>query len=555
MSSRSSRNKKLRVQTGAAIPTGDQRSKLAYKFAKYIIKHFQDSKAAYVQQFLEPVDEEADKAPHYYKIIKHPMDLTTIMQELESGEYHSTTDVRASFERMLNNCFEYITFSDSPVYRKGKKFQNAFLKKWDEKDDWIRERAAESDESSEVEIEDDSIEGRLHDTPDDGRNDDENESTEEASEDDNEQSRNHVLQGSDLSKGVQEVETSEESEILDETSEESSSSEDGAESRYAQSDNSTEDDTNDSSEESLHETSDDDPMEGIDPSNIYASDNDDTSDNVLPETLETHIFQGDDSEEDDPPKKPVQKSRARKKDGSKRHFGLGINNKRLLDTGSATESSTPSSPQQQPLATEQPTATRTDASSHSDASSAEQGPAKRPRLEPSAESPSDSSLQSPTRQPRIQEPAKRSQQPPITEERYNPAMISSSFSSLIHLRSLSGPFRAVLSNMVAEQITSLTTRITTNAEGEFNQHLYIWNLLCRNEQHLVSERVWKVKAMDKVGRMQFNDITTLAVKEHVKTAFKETVMELWGRAKKELDREAAALSACFDRHDGSTSNV
>jgi hypothetical protein len=52
--------------------------------------------------FREPVD--ASAVPDYYKIIKNPMDLTTVRQKLTSDAYTSVQEFRDDVERIYTNC-------------------------------------------------------------------------------------------------------------------------------------------------------------------------------------------------------------------------------------------------------------------------------------------------------------------------------------------------------------------------------------------------------------------------------------------------------------------
>jgi hypothetical protein len=162
MSSSQPHNDKSPARTREGFPTGEQKMKLNYKFAKYVIISFLNSKADYVQPFLKPVDSEADGASDYYTVIKTPMDLSTMLQELEDGEYRQVSDVEDSFDRMFKNCAKYHPSSE-PAYLRGQHFKGAFCKIWDAKDDWIEERAARSHGSSDEDVADGGIEGMLRD--------------------------------------------------------------------------------------------------------------------------------------------------------------------------------------------------------------------------------------------------------------------------------------------------------------------------------------------------------------------------------------------------------
>lgn len=142
--------------------SSEQRAKLNYAFAHHVITTFLNSKARYVQPFLEPVD--AHDAPDYHDVIKHPMDLSTILKELESGKYTDLSDVKASFSLMFSNCSLYNpSTSVSGVYLKGCSFRRAFHTLWDKKTSWIKAQAAKLSDSSEEGLVDGNSENVLHD--------------------------------------------------------------------------------------------------------------------------------------------------------------------------------------------------------------------------------------------------------------------------------------------------------------------------------------------------------------------------------------------------------
>ncbi|KAI8141998.1 hypothetical protein BJV82DRAFT_616718 [Fennellomyces sp. T-0311] len=76
-----------------------------FKKCRRILGKIQRHKSALV--FLQPVDEELDGAPGYYKIIKKPMDLGTIRSKLEKGEYTTYQQMDEDIRLMLSNCFAY----------------------------------------------------------------------------------------------------------------------------------------------------------------------------------------------------------------------------------------------------------------------------------------------------------------------------------------------------------------------------------------------------------------------------------------------------------------
>ncbi|KXS17531.1 hypothetical protein M427DRAFT_54476 [Gonapodya prolifera JEL478] len=81
--------------------------------------------------FSLPVDPVQLGIPHYFDIIKHPMDLSTIRRKLDHQEYDSVDGFAADVRLMLSNCF---TFNppDTPVYQSGKRLEKVFEDKWRE---------------------------------------------------------------------------------------------------------------------------------------------------------------------------------------------------------------------------------------------------------------------------------------------------------------------------------------------------------------------------------------------------------------------------------------
>ncbi|KAF8971566.1 Bromodomain-containing protein [Flammula alnicola] len=79
--------------------------------------------------FYEPVDWQKLEIPSYPKIIKHPMDLSTIRKKLDSGEYDTAHKFYDDFKLMIRNCF---TFNPpaTPVNLAGKELQQLFDEKW-----------------------------------------------------------------------------------------------------------------------------------------------------------------------------------------------------------------------------------------------------------------------------------------------------------------------------------------------------------------------------------------------------------------------------------------
>ena len=59
-------------------------------------------KPTYMTPFKTPVD--PGEIPHYYAVIKNPMDLSTMFQKLVDGKYGFLSEVKADFQLIIENC-------------------------------------------------------------------------------------------------------------------------------------------------------------------------------------------------------------------------------------------------------------------------------------------------------------------------------------------------------------------------------------------------------------------------------------------------------------------
>lgn len=114
-------------QNSAAVLNQEQ-----LKFCRIVMNELFDQKhSAFVYPFYEPVDWVALEIPDYPKIIRRPMDLSTMSRKLEHGKYNSATAFENDFKLLINNCF---TFNGpaSPVNQMGDKLRILFYEKWRE---------------------------------------------------------------------------------------------------------------------------------------------------------------------------------------------------------------------------------------------------------------------------------------------------------------------------------------------------------------------------------------------------------------------------------------
>ncbi|KAI8811400.1 Bromodomain-containing protein [Cladochytrium replicatum] len=85
--------------------------------------------AQYNTPFLFPVDPIAQGVPHYFDIIKNPMDFSTVRKKLEQGEYGSMDEFQEDIRLMFRNCREF-NLKGSEVYEMGGKLEKIFDEKW-----------------------------------------------------------------------------------------------------------------------------------------------------------------------------------------------------------------------------------------------------------------------------------------------------------------------------------------------------------------------------------------------------------------------------------------
>uniref|UniRef100_A0A669ESW6 Bromodomain PHD finger transcription factor n=1 Tax=Oreochromis niloticus TaxID=8128 RepID=A0A669ESW6_ORENI len=95
-----------------------------YDGLRRILRSLQAHKMAW--PFLEPVD--TNDAPDYYRVIKEPMDLSTMEERLQKREYIKLTEFVADMTKIFDNC-RYYNPSDSPFYQCAEVLENFFVQK------------------------------------------------------------------------------------------------------------------------------------------------------------------------------------------------------------------------------------------------------------------------------------------------------------------------------------------------------------------------------------------------------------------------------------------
>ncbi|KAL1739176.1 Bromodomain-containing protein [Schizophyllum fasciatum] len=79
--------------------------------------------------FYEPVDHVLLNIPAYPKIIKNPMDMSTMRRKLDNDQYPSAQHFRDDFKLMIRNCFTFNP-KGTPVNQSGVELQRIFDEKW-----------------------------------------------------------------------------------------------------------------------------------------------------------------------------------------------------------------------------------------------------------------------------------------------------------------------------------------------------------------------------------------------------------------------------------------
>ncbi|MCJ1280737.1 hypothetical protein MMC26_000054 [Xylographa opegraphella] len=86
--------------------------------------------------FHNPVDPVALNIPTYHKIIKKPMDLSTVESKLKGGQYENAKEFESDIRLMFQNCYKFNPAGDN-VHTMGKAFEAAFDAEWNHKKEWI----------------------------------------------------------------------------------------------------------------------------------------------------------------------------------------------------------------------------------------------------------------------------------------------------------------------------------------------------------------------------------------------------------------------------------
>ncbi|KAF9579276.1 hypothetical protein BGW38_004527, partial [Lunasporangiospora selenospora] len=103
------------------------------RFCQGILREFmKKANAEFMFPFLEPVDWVALSIPDYPRIVKNPMDISTIRQKLEKDEYQNSDQFESDVRLLLRNCFLFNP-AGTPVHMMGRRMEQLFDQKWPER--------------------------------------------------------------------------------------------------------------------------------------------------------------------------------------------------------------------------------------------------------------------------------------------------------------------------------------------------------------------------------------------------------------------------------------
>jgi bromodomain-containing factor 1 len=120
------------------LPYGDikpRKKKFAaeLRFCGQVLKELQSKKhEAYSFPFLQPVDPVALNCPTYFKIIKQPMDLSTVYDKLQTNRYETAEEFFTDVKLIFKNCYKF-NVEGSAVNVMGHKLEQVFDKLWADK--------------------------------------------------------------------------------------------------------------------------------------------------------------------------------------------------------------------------------------------------------------------------------------------------------------------------------------------------------------------------------------------------------------------------------------
>lgn len=100
------------------------------RFCNQVIKELMSKKLYnYNFPFLQPVDPVALNIPHYFEVVKTPMDLGTIQSNLANNKYENADDFERDVRLIFSNCYLFNP-DGTDVNTMGRRLESFFDKKW-----------------------------------------------------------------------------------------------------------------------------------------------------------------------------------------------------------------------------------------------------------------------------------------------------------------------------------------------------------------------------------------------------------------------------------------
>lgn len=111
------------------------------RFCREVLDELQKGRHyEYSQYFLAPVDPVALQIPNYFKLIKRPMDLHTMGEKLNTGQYNSAREFEKDLSQIVKNAHAF-NGPDHAVTASALRLEEVFKKEWAKKDEWMAKRA------------------------------------------------------------------------------------------------------------------------------------------------------------------------------------------------------------------------------------------------------------------------------------------------------------------------------------------------------------------------------------------------------------------------------
>lgn len=139
------------------------------KFCEIVLGELKKPKNLHIAYpFLAPVDPVALGIPTYFNVIKNPMDLGTVGDKLQIGEYEKAKEFEEDVRLTFKNCFKFNP-PVNEVYKQGKALEEEFNKEWSKKAQYIADHGEPVNVASPVEDdsedEEESEEEEIDDPP------------------------------------------------------------------------------------------------------------------------------------------------------------------------------------------------------------------------------------------------------------------------------------------------------------------------------------------------------------------------------------------------------